>query len=58
VVHLLRNSCRYAGRQHWQAIAKTLKPVYTAPTEAATRERFDEFTQAWGAPRHHPPSTS
>jgi putative transposase len=33
-VHLLRNSFRYAGRQHWQDIAKALKPVYTAPTEA------------------------
>jgi putative transposase len=49
VVHLLRNSFRYAGRQHWQEIAKALKPVYTAPTEAAARERFGEFTETWGA---------
>ncbi|WP_370950361.1 IS256 family transposase [Amycolatopsis sp. cg5] len=49
VVHLLRNSFRYAGRQHWDAIAKALKPVYTAPTEAAARERFGEFADAWGA---------
>jgi putative transposase len=49
VVHLLRNSFRYAGRQHWDAIAKALRPVYTAPTEAAARERFSEFTEAWGA---------
>jgi len=48
VVHLLRNSFRYAGRQHWDAIAKALRPVYTAPTEAAARERFAEFTAAWG----------
>lgn len=48
VIHLLRNSFRYAGRQHWDAIAKALRPVYTAPTEAAARERFAEFTQAWG----------
>jgi len=48
VVHLLRNSFRYAGRQHWDAIAKALKPVYTAPTEAAARERFAEFAEAWG----------
>jgi putative transposase len=48
VVHLLRNSFRYAGRQHWDAIAKALKPVYTAPTEAAARERFAEFAQDWG----------
>ncbi len=48
IVHLLRNSFRYAGRQHWAAIAKALKPVYTAPTEAAAKERFTEFTQEWG----------
>lgn len=49
IVHLLRNSFRYAGRQHWDAIAKALKPVYTAATEAAARERFGEFAQEWGA---------
>ena len=48
IVHLLRNSFRYAGRQHWDAIAKALRPVYTAPTEAAAKERFAEFTAAWG----------
>jgi putative transposase len=30
VVHLLRNSFRYAGRQHWDALAKALRPIYTA----------------------------
>ena len=48
VVHLLRNSFRYAGRQHYEAIAKALRPVYTAPTEAAATERFLEFAEAWG----------
>ena len=48
VVHLLRNSFRYAGRQHYEAIAKALRPVYTAPTEAAAMERFLEFAEAWG----------
>jgi transposase-like protein len=49
VIHLLRNSFRYAGRQHWDAIAKALRPVYTAPTEAAAMERFLEFVESWGA---------
>src|SRR3982750_4358763 len=48
VVHLLRNSFRYAGRQHYDAIAKALRPVYTAPTEAAATERFLEFCETWG----------
>ncbi|MEW2386591.1 transposase [Micromonospora sp. NPDC047707] len=42
VIHLLRSSFRYAGRQHWDAIAKALRPVYTAPTEAAARARFTD----------------
>jgi putative transposase len=48
VVHLLRNSFTYASRKDWDAIAKALKPVYTAPTEAAAEQRFLEFGQAWG----------
>jgi transposase-like protein len=48
IVHLLRNSFRYAGRRHWAAIAKALKPVYTAATEAGAKERFGEFAEAWG----------
>jgi transposase-like protein len=49
VIHLLRNSFRYAGRQHYDAIAKALRPVYTAPTEQAAKARFAEFTEAWGS---------
>ncbi len=48
VVHLLRNSFRYAPRQVWDKLAKDLKPVYTAPTEAAAAERLEEFHEAWG----------
>jgi putative transposase len=48
VIHLLRNSFRYTGRQHYDAVAKALRPIYTAPTEAAAKARFAEFTEAWG----------
>ena len=44
---LLRNSFRYASRRDWPAIAKDLKPIYTAPTEAAALERFGEFAAGW-----------
>jgi putative transposase len=43
VLHLIRNTFRLAGKQHWDAIAKKLRPIYTAPTEPAARERFAEF---------------
>ncbi|WP_354670961.1 IS256 family transposase [Actinomadura sp. DC4] len=48
IVHLLRNSFRYAARQDWDKIAKVLKPVYTAPTEAAAMERWGDFAEEWG----------
>ena len=47
IVHLLRNSFRYASRRDWPAIAKDLKPVYTAPTEAAALERLADFAGRW-----------
>lgn len=46
IVHLLRNSFRYAARRHRDAVAKALQPVYTAPTEAETRERCAEFADS------------
>jgi putative transposase len=49
VIHLLRNSFKYANRRDWPAIAKDLKPVYTAPTEAAAYERFADFAGNWEA---------
>jgi len=49
VIHLLRNSFRYASRKDWAAIARDLRRVYTAPTEAAALDRFAEFSQAWEA---------
>lgn len=49
VIHLLRNTFRYASRKYWDQIAKDIRPVYTAATEAAAKERFVEFTASWGA---------
>jgi transposase-like protein len=47
IVHLLRNSFRYASRRDWEAIAKALRPVYTAPSEAAALDAFAEFSGTW-----------
>lgn len=49
VIHLLRNTFRYASRKYWDQIAKDIRPVYTAATEAVAKERFTEFTEKWGA---------
>src|SRR5215216_3204076 len=47
VIHLLRNSFRFASRRDWPALARDLKPIYTAPTEAAALERLAEFASVW-----------
>jgi transposase-like protein len=47
VVHLIRASFRYASKRDWPAIARDLKPIYTAATEAAALERFAEFAAVW-----------
>ncbi len=49
IVHLLRNSFRYASKKDWAAIAKDLKPVYTAASEAEALDRFAEFAGTWEA---------
>ena len=43
------NTFRYASRKYWDQITKDIRPVYTAATEAAAKERFTEFTAKWGA---------
>ena len=47
IVHLLRNSFKYASKKDWSAVAKDLKPVYTAPSEAAAIDAFAEFSGKW-----------
>lgn len=47
IVHLLRNSFRYASRKDWAQLAKDLKPVYTAPSADAALDRFAEFSDKW-----------
>jgi transposase-like protein len=49
VVHLIRASFRYASKAHWPELARDLKPIYTAATEAAALERLAEFAGRWEA---------
>jgi transposase-like protein len=49
LLHLIRNTFRYASRKDWEAIARDLKPIYTAANEPAAKARFDEFAEVWGA---------
>jgi putative transposase len=49
IVHLLRNSFRYASKRDWAGIARDLKPIYTAASEAAALDAFAAFGEAWEA---------
>ncbi len=47
IIHLIRNTFRFASRKYWDQIARDRRPVYTAPTEAAAKARFEEFAEKW-----------
>jgi transposase-like protein len=48
VLHLIRNTFRLASRADWDAMARDLRPVYTAVNEADARQRLDDFEVLWG----------
>jgi len=47
VVHLVRNSLRYASTKHWKKISKDLKLMYTAPTVDAATKQFEALKTEW-----------
>lgn len=48
MLHLIRNTFRLASRRDWDAMAKDLRPVYTAVNEPDAQVRLDEFPDNWG----------
>lgn len=50
IVHLIRGTFRYASKRYWEAIAKDLRPIYTAANAAAAWAAFEEFEEKWGKP--------
>ena len=48
VLHLIRNTFRLASRGDWDAMARDLRPVYTAVNETDAKERLVEFHDRWG----------
>jgi transposase-like protein len=39
VVHLVRNSLRYASKKHWSTITRQMRAIYTAPHRPGRRGR-------------------
>lgn len=50
IIHLIRNTFRYASRKYWDKISVDLKPIYTAASAAEARLRYEEFAEKWGKP--------
>jgi putative transposase len=48
IVHLIRGTFRYASKRYWEAIAKDLRSIYTAPDAKAAWAAFEEFEEKWG----------
>jgi putative transposase len=48
VVHLIRASMRFVTLADRKAVAKSLKPIYTAVNEAAAKAAFDDLKHNWG----------
>jgi transposase-like protein len=47
VVHMVRNSLRYASKKHWSAITRQMRAIYTAPTVDAAQAHFVDFAETW-----------
>jgi putative transposase len=48
ILHLIRNTFRYASRKDWDELARDLRPVYTAVNAEMAAARFDELADKWG----------
>ncbi len=45
IIHLIRNTFRYASRKYWDKISVDLKPIYTAASAAEARLRTRRFAE-------------
>ena len=48
IIHLIRNTFRYASRKYWDQISHDLRPVYTAANREAAEAELDLFLDKWG----------
>src|SRR3984957_3647087 len=49
IVHLIRNSLKYVPRRQYDAVAKDLKPIYTAINADVALLALETFEEKWGA---------
>lgn len=49
IVHMVRNSTHMVAYKNRRAVAKSLRQIYTAPTESAARDGLAAFEAEWGS---------
>ena len=47
IVHMVRNTLKYAANKDMKAFAKDLKTIYTAADEEAARKQLENVTEKW-----------
>ncbi|MGV4301647.1 IS256 family transposase [Trueperella pyogenes] len=48
ILHLIRNTFRYASKKDWDGLKRDIKPIYTAPSAAAALQARDAMSEKWG----------
>ena len=48
LIHLIRNSFRFASRKYWDQLSRDLKPIYTAVNAEAAAAALDDLDAKWG----------
>jgi transposase-like protein len=48
IIHLIRGTFRYASKKYWEALAKDLRPIYTAADADAAWAAFQALEETWG----------
>ena len=48
LIHLIRNSFRFASRKYWDQLSRDLKPIYTAVDAEAAAAALDDLHAKWG----------
>ncbi len=49
IIHLIRNTFRYASRKYWSELATDLKPIYQAANQTEAEHCLDALDDKWGA---------
>ena len=48
ILHLIRNTFRYASKKDWDELKRDVKPIYTAPSLEAAEATRDAMFDKWG----------